>query len=90
MTILLIALGVAVFLALALPAILTFVSVKGLSNPKLVPLSREEGSDAGSLPHTQRGNPGSDILHGIINGKPSCHNTPRGIDVQVNVLVRIL
>lgn len=48
MTILLIALGVAVFLALALPAILTFVSVKGLSNPELVPVSREEGSDAGS------------------------------------------
>ncbi len=42
MTALLIVLSIAIFAALVVPAILTFVSVQGLSDPKLIPLSSEE------------------------------------------------
>lgn len=45
MMVLLIILGVVVFAALAVPVVLTFVSVQGLSDPKLVPMSSEEQRD---------------------------------------------
>ncbi len=42
MTILLIVLGVAAFIALAVPVVITFISIRGLSNPTVKPLSSEE------------------------------------------------
>lgn len=49
MTILLIVVGVVVFVVLAVPVAMTFVSVRGLSNPTLVPLSsQEQQHDEGS------------------------------------------
>ncbi len=45
MIVLLIVLGVVVFAALAVPVALTFVSIQGLSDPKLIPIPLEEQGD---------------------------------------------
>ncbi len=56
----------------------------------LLPGSQKQGPDARRLSHTQGRNFGLDILHGIVYRQASSYQTPGGIDIDINILVRIL
>jgi len=51
---------------------------------------QEQRAHAGGLPHAQRGNRCGDILHGIINSHTGGDRPTRRVDIQVDLLLRIV
>ena len=41
------------------------------------------------LPDADRCDIGLDILHGVIHRQTGCHGSARGIDIEIDILVRI-
>ena len=51
---------------------------------------KEEGAHAGSHADTDRGDIALDELHGVIDGKPCGDGSSRAVDVELDILIRIL
>src|SRR5512136_1242123 len=55
----------------------------------LLTRSQEDGRHAGSLPHAIGRNRSLDVLHGVVDRKPRTHESPRGVDVEMDLLVGV-
>ena len=51
--------------------------------------SQQKGSHACRQPHANGANLGSNVVHGVKNAQPCRNRTTRGINVEINILLRI-
>src|SRR5207245_2049349 len=50
----------------------------------------QDGRHAGGQAHAHRHDAGLDVLHGVVDGQPGGDHATRAVDVETDVLVRIL
>ena len=51
---------------------------------------QEYRSHTGAEPHAEGGHVGLDHLHGVVDGQPGVDHSPRGVDVELDVLIGVL